>query len=357
MTGRQDFDRWKGVGFALLAAVLFGASTPLAKSLLPQVAPVLMAGLLYLGSGGGLGDLYHIRLRTNATGSREAALAGKDLPWLTGAVAAGGIAGPVLLMWGLAATPASSASLLLNLEGVFTALLAWFVFKENFDGRIALGMGLIAAGGVCLSWSGRSGTGLPWRSFAIIGACFAWALDNNLTRKVSAGDPVQIAMLKGMVAGSVNTALALSLGARLPPAPSLAAVSVVGFLGYGVSLAFFVLALRHIGTARTGAYFSVAPFVGTVISILCLGDTLTLSVGVASVLMGLGVWLHLTERHLHAHRHEPMEHEHLHAHDAHHQHAHQPVDPPGEPHSHRHHHDELVHSHPHFPDIHHRHSH
>jgi drug/metabolite transporter (DMT)-like permease len=255
------------------------------------------------------------------------------------------------------ATPASSASLLLNLEGVLTALLAWFVFKESFDARIALGMALIAAGGVCLSWSGRPGTGLPWSSFAIIGACFAWALDNNLTRKVSAGDPVQIAMLKGLVAGSVNSALAFALGAKLPAAMSLVAVGAVGFLGYGVSLALFVLVLRHIGTARTGAYFSVAPFAGAVIAVLLLGDALRVSVGVAAVLMGLGVWLHLTERHKHDHRHGAMEHEHLHSHDAHHQHAHKPTDPPGEPHLHLHRHDELVHEHPHFPDVHHRHNH
>jgi drug/metabolite transporter (DMT)-like permease len=357
MTGHGDAERWQGIGFALLAALLFGASTPLAKSLLPQVATVLMAGLLYLGSGVGLGVYRLIRSRTRASGSQEAALTRKDLPWLAGGIVAGGIVGPVLLMWGLAATPAASASLLLNVEGVLTALLAWFVFKENFDVRIACGMALIAAGGVCLSWSGRPEAGRFWRSFAIVGACLAWALDNNLTRKVSAGDPVQIAMLKGIVAGTVNTALAFTLGAKLPPASSLVAVGVVGFLGYGVSLGLFVLALRQVGTARTGAYFSVAPFVGAAISILLLGEALTVRVGVAGVLMGLGVWLHLTERHKHTHRHEPMEHEHLHSHDAHHQHVHSPADPPGEPHSHWHRHDELVHSHPHFPDIHHRHGH
>lgn len=357
MTGQRDFERWRGIGFALVAALLFGASTPVAKSLLPQVAPVLMAGLLYLGSGLGLGVYRLIRSRTNAAGLREAALTRKDLPWLAGAIAAGGIVGPVLLMWGLSATPASSASLLLNLEGVLTALLAWFVFKENFDARIALGMGLIAAGGVCLSWGGRLEAGLPWSSFAIVGACFAWALDNNLTRKVSAGDPVQIAMLKGTIAGSVNTALAFAFGAKLPAVLALATVGVVGFLGYGVSLVLFVLALRHVGTARTGAYFSVAPFIGAVISILALGEALTASVGVAGVLMGVGVWLHVRERHQHMHRHEATEHEHLHVHDAHHQHAHAATDPPGEPHLHRHRHAELAHSHPHFPDIHHRHGH
>ena len=218
-------------------------------------------------------------------------------------------------------------------------------------------MALIAAGGVSLSWTGRPATGVPWSSLAIVGACLAWAIDNNLTRKVSAGDPVQIAMLKGLVAGGVNTGLALALGAKLPAASSLLATGVVGFFGYGVSLTLFVLALRHIGTARTGAYFSVAPFVGAVISILFLGDTPTIGLIAAAVLMALGVWLHLTERHEHGHQHEPMEHEHLHTHDEHHRHVHGPDDPQGEPHTHTHRHEELVHTHPHYPDIHHRHEH
>ena len=347
----------KGVLYALLAALLFGASTPLAKSLLPQMTPLLLAGLLYLGSGVGLAVYSFLRSRRSNPSRNEAALTRKDAPWLAGAILAGGVIAPVLLMWGLAATPASSASLLLNLEGVLTALLAWFVFKENFDRRIALGMALIAAGGVSLSWMGRLEVGVPWGSLAIIGACLAWAIDNNLTRKVSASDPVQIAMAKGLVAGSVNTGLALALGAKLPAASSLMATGVVGFFGYGVSLTLFVLALRHIGTARTGAYFSVAPFVGAAISILFLGDTLTIGFIAAAVLMALGVWLHLTERHGHEHHHEPMEHDHLHQHDDHHQHVHSASDLPGEPHSHAHRHEPMIHSHPHYPDIHHRHRH
>lgn len=347
----------KGVLYALLAALLFGASTPLAKSLLPEVAPTLMAGLLYLGSGVGLAVFTLIRSRAGQLRSQEAPLQRADWPWLAGAVAAGGIVAPMLLMWGLATTPASSASLLLSLEGVLTAVLAWFVFKENFDRRIALGMALIAAGGVCLSWMGRPETGVPWSAFAIVGACLAWAVDNNLTRKVSTGDPVQIAMLKGLVAGSVNTVLAFALGAKLPAVPALAATGLVGLIGYGVSLTLFVLALRHIGTARTGAYFSIAPFVGAVIALLLLGDKLTIGFGLAAVLMALGVWLHLTERHEHRHRHEPMEHDHLHSHDEHHQHTHSADNPVGEPHSHPHRHEPLLHSHPHYPDIHHRHGH
>ncbi len=348
---------WQGVANALVAAVLFGASTPLAKAISPHVDPVLMAGLLYLGSGVGLGAYAWLRAQRKSMTSRETALTRHDVPWLAGAVVAGGVVGPVLLMWGLAKTPAASASLLLNLEGVLTALLAWFVFRENFDARIALGMGLTAAGGICLTWMGRPDVGVPWRALAIAGACFAWAVDNNLTRKVSASDPVQIAMLKGLAAGSVTTALGLALGAKLPEASVLLAVGVIGLCGYGLSLTLFVLALRHLGTARTGAYFSTAPFVGAALAVVFLGDRLTLGFGVAAILMAGGVWLHLTERHEHEHRHEPTEHDHLHSHDEHHRHPHAPRDQLGEPHSHSHRHEELPHAHPHYPDIHHRHRH
>jgi len=346
----------RGVLYALAAALLFGASTPLAKSLLPQVAPMLLAGLLYLGSG--LGLAAYARLRWwSAAGGAEASLTRQDAPWLAGSILAGGVVGPLLLMWGLQQTSASTASLLLNLEGVFTALLAWFVFRENFDRRIALGMALITTGGLCLSWEGRPEIGAPWGALAVAGACAAWAIDNNLTRKISAGDPVQIAMLKGLCAGSVNTALALGLGAKLPPATTLLAVGAVGFLGYGLSLTLFVLALRHLGAARTGAYFSIAPFVGALGAVLFLGDRLTTGLWVAAGFMAAGVWLHLTERHEHAHQHELLEHDHRHVHDEHHQHAHRPGDPPGEPHSHWHRHEPITHIHPHYPDLHHRHGH
>lgn len=353
----EAWNKRKGVAFALLAALLFGLSTPLAKQVSPLVKPVLLAGLLYLGSGVGLGAFSLVQSLRRNRSSREAPLKRVDVPWLAGAIITGGVIGPLLLMWGLSRTPASSASLFLNLEGVFTALLAWFVFKENFDARIALGMALVATGGVCLSWVGRPDAGIPWGALAILGACFVWAVDNNLTRKVSTGDPVQIAMLKGLVAGSVNTALGLFLGEKLPEAAALIAVGLIGFFGYGLSLTLFVLALRHIGTARTGAYFSTAPFVGAAVAVAFLGDAPSLGFGVAAILMGLGVWLHLTERHEHMHHHEAMEHDHLHTHDEHHQHKHSPSDPPGEPHSHPHRHEELTHLHPHYPDIHHRHSH
>ncbi|CAN5280374.1 DMT family transporter [soil metagenome] len=343
--------------FALAAAGLFGASTPLAKLLVGRVDPIMLAGLMYFGSGLCLIIWKSFGLLTQRTEVSEVLIERKDLLSLGGAILFGGMLGPFLLMLGLSSTPASSASLLLNLEGVLTALLAWFVFRENFDRRIALGMVAITAGGIILSWEGTPDTGLPWGVFAIAGACFAWAIDNNLTRNVSAADPVTIAALKGIVAGSVNLIIAFSLGVALPPLQVLYACLAVGLFGYGISLTLYVLALRHLGTARTGAYFSIAPFIGAMISIVFLGDRPTAGFFIAAVFMGLGVWLHLTERHEHKHTHEELTHDHDHIHHEHHQHDHGPDDPPGEPHRHVHRHRPLVHSHPHFPDIHHRHDH
>ena len=347
----------QGVIFALLAAALFGASTPFAKLLVGQVSPVMLAALLYLGSGVGLSLWYGLlRLRRDNQGA-AGGLRKTDLPWLAAAILSGGIAGPVLLMFGLAQTPASSASLLLNMEGVLTAALAWFVFKENFDRRIALGMLAIVLAGVLLSWQQMPQFGLPWGPLAILAACLCWAIDNNLTRRISASDALQIAALKGLVAGLVNLALALLLGASLPATASIGAAALIGFGGYGLSLVLFVLALRHLGSARTGAYFSAAPFIGAAISLLLLHDAVGGLFWLAAALMALGIWLHLTERHQHAHTHEEIEHGHRHSHDLHHQHEHDFAWDGREPHSHPHRHLPISHSHAHYPDIHHRHSH
>ena len=346
-------DRRRGIAVALLAAVLFGSSAPFAKLLLRDASPQLLAGLLYLGSGLGLALVWLLRRGR----TKEAGLARGDIRWLAGATAAGGVAGPLLLMYGLTRTPAASASLLLNLEGVLTALIAWIVFRENFDRRIALGMLAIVGGGVVLSWEGRADLGGLLGPLAIGGACLAWAIDNNLTQKVSGGDPVQIAMIKGLTAGSVNTAIALVLGAALPNVARVGGALALGFFSYGVSLVLFVLALRRLGTARTGAYFSIAPFVGAAVSLVVFRQAPTVGILVGAALMALGVWLHVSEHHEHSHAHEAIAHEHLHSHDTHHQHAHSPDDPPGESHSHSHQHEPLVHSHPHYPDLHHRHGH
>jgi drug/metabolite transporter (DMT)-like permease len=345
-----------GILAALGAAVLFGASTPLAKLLVGALSPVMLAGLLYLGSGIGL--FAYRALRRRVASAEAAPLGRADLSWLAGAIVSGGIVGPVLLMFGLRVTSGSAASLLLNLEAVFTATLAWLVFRENFDRRVLLGMVLIVAGGVLLSWRPGAGTaGSVWGAVLVAGACLAWAIDNNLTRKVSASDAVQIAGLKGLVAGAFNTGLALALGASLPPWSTTLAAGAVGLAGYGVSLALFVVALRLLGTARTGAYFSVAPFFGAAIALWVLGETAGMVLWAAALLMGLGVWLHLTERHEHRHEHEPVTHTHRHVHDEHHRHEHGRECDGAEPHTHEHTHERLVHRHPHYPDIHHRHRH
>jgi drug/metabolite transporter (DMT)-like permease len=287
----------------------------------------------------------------------EAGLRGADVPWLAAIVVSGGIAGPVLLMVGLTHVSAASAALLLNLEAIFTLVIAWTVFRENVDRRIALGAFAIVAGAAVLSWSPDAALRLSPGAAAIAGACLAWGIDNNLTRKLSAADPLQIAAIKGLGAGTVNLLIAVALGAARPRLDAVAAAGVVGLLGYGVSLVLFVLALRHLGAARTGAYFSTAPFIGSALALVVLGEPVGTAFVVAAALMAVGVWLHLTERHEHEHAHEPLLHEHAHTHDEHHRHVHAADDPPGEPHVHAHAHARLIHRHPHFPDLHHRHGH
>jgi len=344
-----------GVRFAIASALLFGLSTPCAKLLLGEAPPLLLAGLLYAGSGLGL---FLLRLLSPGRAG-EAPISRSQAPWLAAAIVAGGILGPVLLLTGLRATPASSASLLLNFEGVFTALLAWFVFHENVDRRIAIGFALIVAGGFALSWEGGAGgrPQLPLGALAIAAACLCWAVDNNLTQKISGADPMRLAAIKGAVAGTVNLSLAVVAGARWPSAGPVAAALAVGFLGYGLSLALFIRALRDLGTARTGAYFSLAPFFGAAAAILVLREPLGPALVVAGVLMAIGAWLHLSERHDHVHHHVRLEHSHRHVHDEHHQHEHAADDDPREPHTHAHVHEPFTHSHPHYPDLHHRHRH
>jgi drug/metabolite transporter (DMT)-like permease len=314
--------------------------------------------LLYLGSGAGLA-LVATGGRSLGLGPSEAPLRARDLPWLCTILLFGGILGPALLMSGLTLTAASTGALLLNTESHATMAIAWLVFRENVDRRIFLGAMAILAGAVVLSWPKAAGTGpqLSWGSVLIVLACVAWGIDNNFTRKLSAADPLQIAMIKGLAAGAFNLALALSRGAPLPGLTTLATAAAVGFFGYGVSLVLFVLGLRHLGVARTGAYFSTAPFIGAALALPLFGETPTVTLIGAALLMGIGVYLHLTEAHDHEHLHEPLEHEHRHVHDIHHQHEHTAVDPAAEPHSHRHRHSRVLHKHPHYPDLHHRHQH
>jgi drug/metabolite transporter (DMT)-like permease len=281
----------------------------------------------------------------------------KELPWLFGVIVFGGVAGPVLLMYGLERTPASSASLLLNLEGVFTAVLAWLVFKEHCQRRIVVGMIAITLGGVVLSGGSEptlEGLGGP---IMVIGACLSWALDNNLTRKISLNDPILLTMVKSLAAGVTNFLIALGLGAKLPAMDLVLASGLLGFVCYGLSIVCFILALRSLGAARTGAYFSTAPFIGASVAVVFLREPLTWNLAIAAALMIWGLYLHLTEAHDHLHVHEELDHEHSHVHDDHHQHDHESGLVIIEPHTHRHVHQKLMHSHPHFPDMHHHHKH
>jgi len=348
--------------YALLAAALFGASTPIAKILLGKEAPVLLAGLLYMGSGLGLGLIRLIRDR----GWKSPQLPAGEWPWLLGAVLFGGVLGPIALLMGLQQTTGATASLLLNLEAVLTALIAWLIFKESADKRLVLGMAVIVMGSLTLSWPAQpeataQGVDLDLHfglGPVLIGlACLCWAIDNNLTRKVSSSDALFIAGVKGWVAGSVNSLLALLLGLEWPAWPVVVSTLLLGLLGYGLSLVFFVLALRGLGTARTGAYFSTAPFLGALISVLWMGDSTSGVFWGAALLMALGVWLHLSERHEHPHHHEALTHLHGHRHDELHQHDHDFPWDGSEPHVHPHAHEEVTHQHPHYPDIHHRHTH
>ena len=279
----------RGGLLAIGAALLFGLSTPAAKAIVGNVNPLLLAGLLYLGSGIGLGMVILVGQRHGVR------LKSPDLPWLLGTVVFGGALGPALLMWGLTRTTGSAASLLLTLEGVFTALIAWTLFREPFNRRIGLGMASIFVGAVLLALRTHSGHAATLGALAVAGACLSWAIDNNCTSKIANVDALTLASIKGVVAGATNTALALIAGGALPHPGLLVASALVGFFGYGLSLVLFVLALREVGAARTGAYFSTAPFIGAVVGLVALREPLTLGLIAVGLLMGFGVYLHLTE--------------------------------------------------------------
>jgi len=344
----------RGIGSALIAAFLFGISTPIAKGLLSDLSPQLLAGLFYLGSGIGLAGLWLLVRRKAAL---EASLTRRDLPSLSGALFFGGILGPVLLLIGLERTFASMASLLLNLEAVFTAILAWTLFHEQGGRKFTIGMGAILVGSAFISWQGSIGGSSLFGPLAVAAACLCWAIDNNLTQRISSSDPMQIGAIKGLVAGVVNTSLGIVLQNAWPAAVWTVTSLFVGFFCYGLSIMFFVLSLRNLGTARTAAYFSFAPFVGAVGGLLIWSEPVTQFFIVGSLAMGIGVLLCATQRHEHLHTHVTIYHAHRHIHDEHHQHQHSPDQVDREPYSHPHLHSKLAHSHAHHPDIHHRHRH
>ena len=344
-----------GVPDALVAATVFGASTPFAKRLGDGVNPLVMAGLLYLGSGLGLSASLLIR----RSGGRESSIQRSDGKALLGVVVFGGVLAPILLLVGLRTTPAASASLLLNLEAVFTALGAWLFVREHADRRIVVGMLVIVAGGVLLSFQPDGRLGLTVGALAITGACACWGVDNVMTRPLSVRDPRQIAATKGVLAGVANLSMGLLIGGHLPSAGAILGALILGLVGYGVSLVLYVRAVRQLGTARTGAYYAAAPFVGAAIGLVWLREPVGRLFLPALVLMAIGLGIHLTERHLHGHRHDPVLHAHGHEHvDAHHLHGGvDNVAAGAGQHLLEHSHEPLEHSHPHTPDTHHRHDH
>jgi drug/metabolite transporter (DMT)-like permease len=344
-----DFGMQRYALLALASAALFGAAAPALKPIAGSVHPVLLAGLLYLGSFLGLLGARFFRP------ANEARLQPTDLPALVGAIAAGGLAAPVLLVWGLSGLTASAASLLLAAEAVLTILLAAMLFREPVAQRMWIAALFILAAALLLAWTPSVAIPISLHALAILAACLLWALDNNLTSRIALADPYAISMWKGLVAGGVNTAIGLALAPAVPAASWLAALGV-GALGYGASLVLYVLAQRHLGAARTAAHFGTAPFFGAALGIAFLGEPLSAVVAAAFALTAIGTWLVLSERHAHEHEHEALEHEHRHVHDEHHQHAHRGDEGP-EPHAHSHRHAPLRHSHAHFPDLHHRHRH
>ncbi len=342
----------KGVPDALVAALVFGASTPFAKRLGDGVNPLVMAGLLYLGCGLGLTSSLVLWPSKQSTIRRGDSLA------LLGVVVFGGMLAPILLMTGLRTTPSASASLLLNLEAVFTALGAWVIAKEHADRRIVIGMVVIVAGGVLLTFQTDGGFGFTLGAFAIVGACLCWGIDNVVTRPLSIRDPRQIAAVKGVVAGSVNLTLGLIVGGQLPSVGRTIGAMATGLVGYGISLVLYVRAVRQLGTARTGAYYAAAPFVGAAIGLIWLREPVGWLFAPALLLMAIGLGIHLTERHVHMHTHIPMQHAHGHDHDEHHAHS-AAVNAPdlAGRHDLDHTHQPLAHGHAHTPDPHHRHTH
>lgn len=352
----------QGIIAAIVAAGLFGMSAPLAKMLLGEIPSLRLAGLLYLGSGIGLSLIWvidFIRNHNNKDNTqKEAPLRGKDFLWLSLAILCGGILGPIMLIFGLSGTAGSSASLLLNLEGILTALVAFIFFKEAIGKKVWFSILLMVAGGIVISYTpSATGFTLSTGSLLIVGACLMWALDNNFTRNLSDRDPFSIARIKGLTAGLVSTSLSFIF--KEPPSASapVAGALLLGAFSYGISLVLFIIALRHLGSARTGAYFGLGPFIGAVFAIILLKEPITPTLLITAILMGIGVWLLLGEEHDHEHTHSEMTHEHSHTHDDHHRHEHVGSNEISEPHSHIHTHLTFTHFHPHTPDLHHRHSH
>jgi drug/metabolite transporter (DMT)-like permease len=337
--------------FALAAALLFALSVPAGKFLLAHLRPLELSALCYLGSGLGL-LAWRLMFRR---GSGEAALERKDFPYAAGFILTGGVLAPLLLFTGLSHTSSSSASMLLNFELVFTAMIAVLVFREHGGSRLWAAAALITAGGLVLSWEGGT-LSFGWGAALVFGASLMWGVDNNLTARISIKDPVTIGIIKGLAGGLINVVLALYAYRSLPPAAWAGTALLLGAFSYGLSLVLFILAMRGLGASRAGAFFGSYPFMGAALGVAVLGEPLTARLLAAGALMVPAFLLLALERHGHRHQHEPLDHDHSHDHaDGHHGHSH-PGLPPG-PHSHTHSHEPVEHEHPHQPDAHHRHVH
>jgi drug/metabolite transporter (DMT)-like permease len=343
--------------YALLAATLFGASAPFSKMLLGNLPPLQLAGLLYLGCGIGLLLVKTIQVLLKKSGL-EAHLQRTDLFWLLGAVCCGGILAPIALMFGLSHTPAATASVLLNFEAASTTLLAGFFFREHIGKWVIAAIVLLTLASIILSLEFSGRFGFSSGALLVLLACFFWGIDNNVTRNISAKDPVIIVIVKGLCAGSFSFVLSILTGSHIPNLSHTAFALIVGAICYGASLLLFILALRDLGSARSSALFATAPFIGAVISFIVCKDVPTVQFIISVPLMIVGIFLLFRESHEHSHEHEYVEHDHFHDHtDAHHDHPHAGINDDADKHSHKHCHESVVHFHNHMPDIHHRHGH
>lgn len=341
-----------GIAFALAAAATFGVTAPVAKHLLASASPLALAGLLY--AGGGIGLALASTARRHA--EREARLRAADVPWLGGAILLGGVAGPVLMLYGFQRISGISGALLLNLEAPVTALVATLLFKEHLGRRGAVALGLVVAGGILLGRPSESGQTDPWGALAVLGACSAWGVENNLMTRLSQRDPWAVARTKMLAAGVCSLFLHRLTGGEFPEPDTVGLALFVGAWGYGASNVLALKAMRELGAARQATFFASAPFIGAVAAVFVLHEAPDAWAVGAGALMLLGIALLILERHAHRHRHAALEHDHAHAHDdQHHGHAHEP--PVTGTHSHPHQHEAVEHEHSHAPDAHHRHDH
>ncbi len=344
----------KAVLMAILAAALFGLNAPVSKVLLAGVPAAFMASLLYFGAGLGMLAISLVK-RAGKRERSEARITKKEMPYVAGMILLD-VAAPICLLVGLGTTASANASLLNNFEIVATALIALTIFHENIGRSMWISICLITLSSMILSFEDIGSFSFSTGSIFILLACVLWGFENNCTRMLSSKDPVQIVVIKGLGSGAVSLIIALSLGQAGVDISYAIAALLLGFVSYGLSIYFYVLAQRELGAARTSAYYAVAPFIGVLFSVLIFGQSFNASFVLALLMMIAGAYFAGAERHKHSHVHAATTHEHRHGHgDSHHTHAHDlPVS--GE-HSHVHTHERTEHSHSHTPDTHHTHAH